>query len=178
MGYTHYWTFKAPDTIKGKHIKIESDYQLAVRQCQRLVKAYNKEIKAIDPKHPARLAGYSVHTKVNDYLGLEFNGTGDAGHEMFTLRDHWSKNEPMNFCKTAGKAYDVCVTACLIVLHHYMGSDLIEVTSDGDASEWEEGLALAKRILKMNLSIPETITSGVDEELLTENLAKRGISWV
>lgn len=176
MGYTHYWTFTAPQTIKGKHITIEHNYQLAVRQCQRLIKAYNKEVKTIDPKHPGRLSGYSVHTKVNDYLGLEVNGTGDLAHETFALRDHWSKNEAMNFCKTDSKPYDVVVTACLIVLQHYLGAELVEVTSDGDVSDWEEGLALAKRHLKMKLAIPVGVKSSSEPEEL--GLATRGVTWI
>ena len=164
MGYTHYWTFIKPKSIKGKHQEIESQYQLAVRQCQRIVKSYNKTVKAIDPKHPDRLAGYSAHVKINDYLGLSFNGTAELSHEDFYLADHWSncfdrKFEPkgFNFCKTAYKPYDVVVIACLITLQHYLG-DLIEVGSDGDASEWVDGLELAKKVLKIkDLNIPKTI---------------------
>ena len=159
MGYTHYWSFTQPKSIKGKHIEIEQKYQLAVRQCQRLIKMHNKSLKDIDPKHPGRLSGYSVHTKVNDYLGLEFNGTKDNGHETFSLRDHWNKNEAFNFCKTASKPYDVAVVACLIVLKHYMG-ELVDVSSDGDASDWDAGLQLAKKILKMKLDIPVSIRVG------------------
>ena len=158
MGYTHYWTFKALDKIQGRQIEIESKYQLAVRQCQRVVKAYNKAIKEIDPKHPDRLSGYSAHTKMNDYLGLEFNGTADEAHETFSLRDHWSKNEAFNFCKTASKPYDIVVVACLIVLQHYLGDELLEVGSDGDASDWEEGLQLAKITLNIkDLKVPDSI---------------------
>lgn len=157
MGYTHYYSFKEVKPIKGKHQDIEKRYQLAVRQCQRIVKAYNKEIKATDVKHPDRLAGYSAHTKVNDYLGLDFNGTGDLGHENFYLCDHWSANDNFNFCKTAQKPYDIVVVACLITLHHYIG-DLMEIGSDGDASDWVDGLELAKKVLKIkNLNIPSTI---------------------
>jgi hypothetical protein len=158
MGYTHYWTFKAPNKIQGRQIEIENKYQLAVRQCQRIVKAYNKTKKEEDPKHPDRLSGYSAHTKMNDYLGLEFNGTKELAHETFCLRDHWSKNEAFNFCKTASKPYDVVVVACLITLHHYLGDELLEVSSDGDASDWQDGLKLAKEVTKIkSLKVPDSI---------------------
>lgn len=156
MGYTHYWTFKKVKPIKGKQSQIEAQYQLAVRQCQRIVRSYNKTVKAIDSKHYARLAGYSAHTKVKDYLGLDFNGTAEMGHENFYLRDHWSQNESFNFCKTASKPYDVVVVACLITLKHYLG-DLVEVGSDGNASDWINGLALAQSSLRMKLNIPAEI---------------------
>ena len=168
MGYTHYWTFKQPKSIKGKHQEIESQYQLAVRQCQRIVKSYNKAVKSIDPKHHGRLSGYSAHTKVNDYLGLDFNGTSDMSHENFCLRDHWSHNENFNFCKTAQKPYDTVVVACLITLKHYLG-DLIEVSSDGDSTDWNDGLRLAQQSLKikvltMYFSMESYTTSDIMQE--------------
>ena len=157
MGFTHYWEFIKPKSIKGKHQEIEDQYQLAVRQCQRLVKAYNKTIKSIDVKHPDRLSGYSAHTKLNDYLGLEVNGTADLAHETFSLRDHWSANEAFNFCKTNRKPYDVVVVACLIILKHYL-NDLVVVSSDGFQSDWTDGLRLAKSVSKIkSLSIPSNI---------------------
>lgn len=157
MSYSHYWEFHQPATIKGKHQEIEANYQLAVRQCQRLVKLYNREIKAMDEKHPDRLSGYSAHTKLNDYLGLEVNGTKELCGEMFTFRDHWSANEAFNACKTDWKPYDVVVTACLIVMKHYL-KDLVNVSSDGITDDWALGLALAKRVTKIkNLTIPNTI---------------------
>lgn len=157
MGYTHYWEFKKPKSIKGKHQEIEDTYQLAVRQCQRLVKAYNKQVKSLDLKHPDRLSGYSAHTKLNDYLGLEVNGTSDLGHETFSFRDHWSANDANNFCKTVRKPYDVVVTACLIIMKHYL-KDLFEVGTDGQSQDWTNGLKLARDVTKIkSLIIPETI---------------------
>lgn len=146
MGYTHYWTFKkAP---KGQASQIEANYQLALRQCQRVLRSYNADLKSQDEKHPDRLSGYSVHTKVSQYGGLNFNGVADLSHETFTAREHFSQNENFNFCKTAQKPYDQCVTACLIILKHYLG-DVLDVSSDGDASDWTEGLNLAKSVTKI-----------------------------
>lgn len=145
MGYTHYWDFRP--VPKGKAQETEEIYQLALRQCQRVLRAYNAEIKAQDPKHFARLSGYSVHTKVQEYGGLMFNGTQDQAHEDFTLREHFSENEG-GFCKTARKPYDVCVVACLVVLKHYLGNSF-NWSSDGREHELIEGRELAKRILKI-----------------------------
>jgi hypothetical protein len=152
MGYTHYWVFKKKP--KGQAAKIESQYQTALRQCQRVLRYHNKKLKAIDQKNPERLSGYSVHTKVGLYGGLNFNGVGDLSHETFSVREYYSENldspiqSGFNFCKTAQKPYDIAVTACLIVLKHYLG-DLIEVSSDGDSSDWVDGLGLAREVTKI-----------------------------
>lgn len=150
MGYTHYWSFKSS---RGQAKKVEENYCLALRQCQRVIKKYNADLKAKDAKHPNRLSGYSVHTKIEAYGGLELNGVGELSHEPFTMREHFSENEA-NFCKTARKPYDTCVVACLIILKHYLG-DLIEVSSDGKTSDWIDGLKLAKKVLGIEaLTIP------------------------
>ena len=155
MGYTHYWTFKKPKSIKSRHAEIESRYQLAMRQCQRIVKAYQSQYEKGDD---CRLSGPSAHTRVNDYLGVKFNGCRGNDHEDFVLADHWSSNSEFNFCKTARKPYDQVVIACLITLHHYLGDNLVDIGSDGYASEWVDGLDLAKRVLRIKaLSIPKTI---------------------
>lgn len=142
MGYTHYWSFnKAPN---GEAKKTEETYQLAIRQCQRIVKAYNSAIKSIDTKHPDRLSGFSAHTKIKEYGGLNFNGTGELSHETFSMREHFNQNED-GFCKTAHNPYDKVVTAYLIVLKHYLGN-LIEVSSDGKDLDFLEGFILAKDV--------------------------------
>lgn len=146
MGYTHYWKFRA--VPKGQAKQVEETYQLAIRQCQKIIRSYNKSVKEIDIKHPDRLSGYSAHTKVNDYGGLNFNGTQDLSHEDFTMREHFNQNEGFNFCKTAEKPYDIVVVACLITMKHYLG-DLIDVSSDGRDHEWTEGLELAQKVLKI-----------------------------
>ena len=154
MGYTHYWKFKEVKPIKGQHPEIEKMYQLGIRQCQRIIKAYNSQFEKGDDR---RLSGYSAHTKVNDYLGLDVNGVKDNSHETFSFRDHWSSNESFNFCKTARKPYDIVVVACLITMQYYMG-DLLQVSSDGDVSDWNNGMKLAKKVLKIKgLKIPQNI---------------------
>lgn len=148
MGYTHYWNFNFKKTN-------ELDYKLALRQCQRIIRRHNRELKAEDVKHPSRLSGYSVHTKVGKYTGLHFNGTKDMGHEDFSLREHLIENTG-GFCKTAQKPYDVCVVACLIILKHYL-KEGFTCESDGQHFDWIDGLTLAKRLGIKGLSIPNTI---------------------
>lgn len=145
MGYTHYWTFKKP--AKGQTAKIEAKYQLAIKQCNKIIKAYSAEFGG--------LSGYSAHAK--GYGGLHVNGSRENAHEDFSIREHFSQNDTGNFCKTAQKPYDVVVVACLIVLKHYL-QDNIQVDSDGEKSDWIDGLNLATKVLKLKtLNIPVSI---------------------
>ena len=157
MGYTHYWTMKKAK--RGQSAQLEKEYQRAVLDCAKIVKAYYKE--------NGGLSGYTAHTALGAYGGLEVNGKGDDAHETFILREHYSQNfrtrdswgipDGFSFCKTARKPYDTVVTACLIVLKYHLG-DNIDVSSDGYEYEWVEGLELAKRVLKRKtLEIPNTI---------------------
>lgn len=148
MGYTHYFTFKpAP---KGTAELVEKRYQAALRECQRLVKAYNSTAEG-----DARLSGYSAHTKLGAYGGLDVNGKGDNAHEPFTLREHYSQNVGSNFCKTAYKPYDTVVVACLALLKYRLG-DLIEIGSDGSREDWALGVLFAAIALRRRIGNPIT----------------------
>jgi len=144
MGYTHYWTMKKAK--RGQSAQLENDYQRAVLACAKIAKAYYKDIGG--------LSGYTAHTALGAYGGIELNGKGDDAHEPFILREHYSETRELDFCKTARKPYDVVVTACLIALKYHLG-DNIEISSDGNCCDWVEGLELAKRVLKRKtLEIP------------------------
>jgi hypothetical protein len=153
MGYTHYYTTVQ---VKGRAKQNEAAYQKAIMQCNKVIKGYNKAIKEIDPKHPDRLSGFSAYAK--GYGGLNVNGTEELSHEDFIMREHFNQNES-EFCKTNQKPYDVIVVACLIILKHYL-KVAIQVASDGDRSDWIDGLDLAIKFTGLkSLKIPHTITS-------------------
>lgn len=159
MGYTHYWTFQQPK--RGDAAKVEALYQKAVKDCAKIIRTYYEAFGG--------LSGYTAHTPIGTYGGILVNGKGDDAHEDFSLREHFKQNlEPdnWNFCKTARKPYDVVVTACLIVLKHRLG-DRIDVSSDGFQHDWEAGLDLAKRVLKLKtLTIPDTLYKSTKYELI------------
>lgn len=155
MGYTHYFSINK-EAAFGRTAEYEQKYQLALRQCARIAKNYNARLKAVDKKHPNRLSGFTVHTPISKYGGLHINGTAEFAHEDFCLREHFTQNQG-GFCKTARKPYDVVITACLITLKHYLGQGF-QVESDGLASDWIEGLELAKKVTRIKtLDIPATI---------------------
>lgn len=148
MGYTHYWRFQPPK--KGTTQLVEAKYQLAILDCQKVILAYKKEFGC--------LSGYSAHTKLGQYGGINFNGRGRDGHETFVLREHYKQNEGFNFCKTAQKPYDEVVTACLIILGHYLVDNIV-VSSDGYQEDWQDGLNLVKKVLRRikKFSIPKNV---------------------
>lgn len=140
MGYTHYWTFKAPK--RGTTKQVNAAFDQAVKACQKLVFNYNST-----RTDETRLAGYTAHTKPGQYGGLRFNGTGELSHEDFIILEHYKNNLEPNysgFCKTNQKPYDKVVVACLCVLKHYLG-DNIDVGSDGNSLHWIAGLELARK---------------------------------
>lgn len=90
---------------------------------------------------------------------IQFNGTGDEAHETFTIEQsymgtfkQWKGNKLFEFCKTARKEYDTVVVACLIILKHHFGNDVV-VQSDGYADEWQIGLNAVKDCLNYG-SVP------------------------
>ena len=79
-----------------------------------------------------------------DESDIMFNGdkSKDEDHETF----HLSKcKSDWDCCKTAQKPYDDQVTAILCIAS-FLAPDALKVTSDGDKSDWQEGLRLAQTI--------------------------------
>lgn len=155
MGYTHYITFKLPKGTKAA--TLEANYQTAILECARVAHAYNAECsdKGLTD---ARLSGYTAHTKVGQYGGIELNGKGDLMHETLTLREHFKQNfeefgNGFAFCKTARKPYDTVVVACLAILKYRLGN-AVEVSSDGTAGDWVNGVLLARRVIKRKVPNP------------------------
>ena len=146
MGYTHYWTFNKGK--RGTTAEIEAAYQQAMLDCAKVVKYYYEKEGGI--------SGYTAHTKPGTYGGLNFNGKGEAGCEPFTMREHYNQNDRAGFCKTARKPYDILVTACLTVLAYRLG-DAISVYSDGDSSDWYDGVNLAQTVLRRQIKVHLTV---------------------
>lgn len=154
MGYTHYFTFKTPK--RGTAKQTNAAFTKAINACQSLVYAYNAT-----RTDETRLAGYTAHTKPGAYGGLNFNGTGDLGHETFVIREHYKENVGFNFCKTNQKPYDDVVVACLCILHHYLGEN-VQVESDGSSIDWIAGLELARKMLKdRSIKMPSGIRTRI-----------------
>lgn len=145
MGYTHYLKINKLTPKKGNADLNEKRYQRAIRDCQRVIRAYSKL--------NGGLSGYSAHTQLGKYGGINVNGSRENAHEDFTLAEHFRDNEDFSFCKTAAKPYDVIVVACLSILAHRM-KGVVKVSSDGENVDWDEGVAMARRITKLKIINP------------------------
>lgn len=146
MGYTHYWEFKP--IPRGKAKQVEALYQRALKDCNKVIQAWQSRYPKGGYSDHYRLSGYSAHSK--EYGGLEVNGKGDLAHEPFTLREHYRQNlesPGWDFCKTARKPYDTVVVACLAILKHYL-KGLIVVSSDGCCEDWADGLLFTRTCLQ------------------------------
>lgn len=146
MGYTHYWSFNKPG--KGRTLEVERAYQRAIKACTKIAQAY--QAKATGDE---RLSGYTAFT--SNYGGIKLNGKEDNMHEDFCMREHFRQNETWQFCKTARKPYDIVVTACLATMKFYL-KDNFTVDSDGYKEEWDEGVKLARKVLKALIKNPIT----------------------
>ena len=149
MGYTHYWEFGA---FVG-----EKEYKQALSEIRKLIKA-----------SPVPLANRMGTPGTKPALGatVSFNGVGpEDDYETFilradpileTVREDRYPRETLNrkyFCKTAYKPYDGVVVACLCVLQERLGKG-VEVSSDGDAGDWEEGRSFAEQVLGRPIKVP------------------------
>lgn len=146
MGYTHYWSFNKP---KGSKIKdLDKQYKRALRDCARIALFWNAS-QSLHGHNSARLSGYTAHSNIGQYGGLKLNGKGEQAHEDFSMREHFKDalKDNRGFCKTARKPYDAVIVACLIVLKARLGN-AIELGTDGNAYDWQEGVRLAELALR------------------------------
>ncbi len=131
MGYTHYF---GPTKFKP------NDFALVVIASKEVIRIVTEEMdvplvyECDETDKPPVCEGEVIR----------FNGADDDGHETFMLE----QNSKWTFCKTARKPYDIAVVAILCLAYHYAHYDgnILDVSSDGDADDWEAGLDLAKRI--------------------------------
>lgn len=116
MGYTHYWKV-SPEAAR----QLLQKWPFILRDA----KAYCDEVSRRD--------GIVIQFEDDDACpaafaddAIQFNGADSLGHETFIFSPSESKFE---FCKTAGKPYDVMVLGVLCIAKHH--APLLDVTSDG-----------------------------------------------
>lgn len=126
MGYTHYWT-PTPDVAA-------ENWTAFVALSRRVVSlASARGITVIGP------SGEDGEPEFTD-AEVAFNGSGDLAHESFTV----TRGGAWEFCKTACKPYDIAAVACLVI-GEALG--ILRATSDGDETDWRDGLDLAREVM-------------------------------
>jgi hypothetical protein len=127
MGYTHYWQH-------GHDFKSEQWADVARFAADAIAKS-GVVITGWDGSNGPLINADEI----------SFNGQGEDGHETFRitrlkreLMDYEAddKADPdaprFDFCKTARKPYDVVVVAILLYIHALTGTDVMEISSDGN----------------------------------------------
>jgi len=143
MGYTHYWTFGAFIEEKG--------YKTALAECRKIIRSSPVPVASWDGKGKPILRN-----------GFNFNGVGDDQHENFSMSVEPERGpDAWPFCKTERKPYDVVVVACLCILEDRLGRKAFNAESGGDLHEWEEGKALAEKVLNRKIKIPQGVIDQV-----------------
>lgn len=129
MGYTHYWSLRGDVS--------EEEWRELLPDIDRIV-SLGATLRSLSLAITAKfiLAPGTSGSPRATRTFYEINGVDEDEHEPFTL--------PLGngFCKTAGKPYDVVVTAILAFLKTRLG-DRLSVRSDGNEKDWKEGLLLA-----------------------------------
>jgi hypothetical protein len=139
MGYTHYWT-QEKRIAKPKLKKF-------IGEAQKILKASPcwlfYEMDQLD----------TPPICTTDFI--RFNGKKGEGYETFYLgfNPKLIEENHFEFCKTALKAYDGTVTAILALLGDHF-PDAFTIRSDGNESDWAEGIDLAERALNRRLKYP------------------------
>ena len=114
---------------------------------------------------------------VNDKM-IWFNGKDDDAHETFVLEQiykdlYGSENNSgkwFAFCKTAHKPYDKYVVATLVLAKLYFEKDF-DISSDGEISEWQEGVNVLNKIFDYDISMPNA--ESVNESVTSKNFTGR-----
>lgn len=149
MGYTHYWTQKKPFTTE--------EWEKLARAFAEIVRfahgqGYGLSLDNGDtPLSNHQIAALVHDAMVGDDPFFQINGMGHESCETFMIhrngpphsRDRADKDSRgFDFCKTRNRGYDDVVTATLIVAESWF-PHVIEASSDGDSSDWMQGLAIA-----------------------------------
>lgn len=139
MGFTHYFTLNATIT--------ETKWKRFTNHVNRILANVPNDIDIVNG-HGAT----GTEPLVND-KEIAFNGLGELSHETFYV----SRNgQGFNFCKTAQKPYDVAVVACLVSMKKILGKG-VEVSSDGDKNDLQEGIDLANGTMGMDMTFEKLL---------------------
>lgn len=138
MGYTHYWRMTDADPLR---------WAAALEAACEIVRASHVPLGDWEG---------NGSPEADPFEGINFNGVGGDGHESFCLPSPTETKPDFAFCKTAGKPYDVIVTAVLAAVES-IAPECISVTSDGTWTDWEEGVMLASKVLGRSIPTPKGV---------------------
>jgi len=141
MGYTHYYNQSAPFSDK-KWKAFRADVERLFEHDSKNDKLLAKEYSDINSP------------PLVDDDKVIFNGKDDDGHETFLISKVPSSK--FNFCKTACKPYDLYVVACLVLAKIHFGKG-IELSSDGELKDWQDGIRLVNGIFGYDIKTDKNV---------------------
>lgn len=157
MGYTHYWT-------QRKNITALDWQDMQAAYIRILAKAKEEGLRICgpdgmgSPEFGSEFLAFNGDETQDCSYEYTYNGETrtykqDAAHESFVINRKrqrrpapYEKTWRFTFCKTDRKPYDAVVTAIGCYLETAW-PEYFEFTSDGNAAEWQDGLALACRAI-------------------------------
>jgi hypothetical protein len=139
MGYTHYWESNS---------RINSDEWTIICGAARNIVSFceHEGIRLFfeyDSNEPPQI----------DKQMIRFNGSERDGHETFILLPE----QGFSFCKTAQKPYDLAVVLMLLAVNTFASDNALDISSDGDYGDWEEGINVFKDLFGVDPKVPEKI---------------------
>lgn len=136
MGYTHYWRFHRD--------------KMTTEEIRSTFKKVSEEIKDIINKLPQSKdilrGGLGEGEPIINETEIWFNGDEELGDDHETFAINWKDEKLFDFCKTARKPYDLFVCLTLLSFTEYFPSDVFQLSSDGDAEEWQEAVDIYNKI--------------------------------
>lgn len=152
MGYTHYWT-QLRDFTREEWSEIVSD-----------MTALLAHVEATGIPLANGCGDQGSRPEITEEF-ISFNGLGDDSYEGAVFhrirlpKESWQRVRGSDFCKTQHRPYDVSVTAALCYLstctrrddpqtgEPVIDSEAFSVRSDGYASDFTDGLEIARAAL-------------------------------
>jgi hypothetical protein len=146
--YTHYFDMtKRPDQVLWAQLMLDVEKLFSnLPTCEEL------EQLGVENDDKVFLRGPMGDKKpVCNSKRISFNGDAAKGmdHESFTLLS----KKMSDSCKTDRKPYDFAVCAVLILAYNYL-PDIVLVTSDGDAYDWDLALNYVRQYILPGAILP------------------------
>ena len=145
MGYTHYWRFHRN---KMTTEDIRNTFKLVSEEIKDIIHNQIPQSKEV------LRGGLGEGEPIINETEVWFNGDEELGNDHETFAINWKDTEPFGFCKTARKPYDLLVCLSLLSLLNHYGSDIFQLSSDGDAEEWQEAVDLYNDVTGKEVSNP------------------------
>jgi hypothetical protein len=163
VGYSHY-ICRSKDFTRDQWDKICLEtFDIIVKHCDRKRITLAWEYDSPAEQQPTLFGGPKWGPKPPQVDGdtIRFNGWKDEGHETFIVtremqepQEFVKSGEHFDFCKTAGKPYDMAVMLVMLSMKSH-APDSVRLGSDGDWDcEWVPAREVYKKLFGVEVECP------------------------